>query len=166
MNMNRNENRNENIKRKYCMTLSEAAMTIGGLKVPSDLIGSIEIAEALRMALIALEMQINLGQMITDIQEDFKPEDSYSSSLVLDMLNDNYMMSEVNLIGADVDVEPAQPESKTNYSELASRLFEVVKTYSPYEVDSDYNETNALQDLKNSPECIIDYLLTLIEDAM
>lgn len=109
--MNKGKDRDMNTKRKYCMTLSEAAITIGGLKVPSDLIGSVKIAEALRMAIIALEMQINLGQMITDIQEDFKPEDSYSVSLVLDILNDNYMMSGVNLVDSDVNTEPAQPES-------------------------------------------------------
>lgn len=83
---------------KYGMTLSKAAMILGELKVPSEMVNSVEIAEALRMGLIALEMQINLGQAISDMQGDVKNNDTYSASLVMDILNDGYMLSEVNEI--------------------------------------------------------------------
>lgn len=83
---------------KYGMTLSKAAMILGELKVPSEMVNSVEIAEALRMGLIALEMQINLGQAISDMQEDVKNNDTFSASLVMDILNDGYMLSEVNEI--------------------------------------------------------------------
>lgn len=90
--------------KKYRMTLSQAIMTLGGLMVPSDLVNSVEIAEALRMAMAALNMQVNIGQLITDIKDDFKPEDSYSATLVLDMLNDGYMLSEENLVSTVEEV--------------------------------------------------------------
>lgn len=83
---------------KYGMSLSKAAMILGELKVPSEMVNSVEIAEALRMGLIALEMQINLGQAISDMQEDVKNNDTFSASLVMDILNDGYMLSEVNEI--------------------------------------------------------------------
>lgn len=48
---------------------------------------------------------------------------------------------------------------------MAKSLVKIIRTYSPFEVDSDYNEVDALRDIEKHPEGVIDYLITLIEDA-
>lgn len=72
---------------KYMFNCSKAAQIIRGIKVPSDIANSVEVIEALRMAIKALEMQIQIGQTVEDLDDDE----------IIETLNDVYMFSEVNL---------------------------------------------------------------------
>lgn len=81
---------------KTMFNISKAIEIIGGIQVPSVMANSIEVAEALRMALKALEMQINLGQTLQEFTDSFNATNSYSESLVMELLNDSYMFAEVN----------------------------------------------------------------------
>lgn len=51
--------------------------------------------------------------------------------------------------------------------ELANRLFETMNTFDPYEVmDNEYTEEQALCDIENYPNVVIDGLLNIINELM
>lgn len=81
---------------KYGMTIGKALEVLGAVKVPSEIVNSTEICEALRMGMIALEKQIDLGQTLQEFKDSFNASNRYSESCVMEFLNDAYMLSEVN----------------------------------------------------------------------
>lgn len=81
---------------KMGMSIGKAIEVIGAIKIPSEIINSVEIAEALRMAMIALQKQIDIGQLLQEFIDDYKEENRYSERCVIEFLSDGYMLSEVN----------------------------------------------------------------------
>lgn len=81
---------------RFTMSASKAIQIIGGLKVPSETVTSIEVAEALIMGIKALEKQIDIGQALTDWKDNYNPENRYTDNTVIEVLEDVYMLSEVN----------------------------------------------------------------------
>lgn len=83
---------------KYGLTISKAIETLGSLQVPSELINSVEIAEAIRMGIESLNKQIELGQLLQEFKDDMHPENRYSEAVVIEFLADAYILSGVNNI--------------------------------------------------------------------
>lgn len=83
---------------KYGMNISEAIQILGGLTVPSELINSVKIAEAMRMAIDALNKQIDIGNLLQEFKDAYNPDNRYSEACVMEFLCDGYMLSEVNNI--------------------------------------------------------------------
>lgn len=72
------------------MTLSRATEILDSIN------GLGEIKTALQMGSKALQMQIRLAETLQEFNDNFKKDNTYSELLVMELLNDVYMMSEVN----------------------------------------------------------------------
>lgn len=72
------------------MTLSRA------IEILDSINGLGEIKTALQMGSKALQMQIRLAETLQEFNDNFKKDNTYSELLVMELLNDVYMMSEVN----------------------------------------------------------------------
>lgn len=83
---------------KIGMNLSEAARLLRGIKVPSELANSIEIVEAIRIGIAAIDKQIDLGQLIQDLKDDFgdNPDTPFCYEYLDMELKNLYVLSEVN----------------------------------------------------------------------